>query len=113
MHGHTYRIVNLIVTTSKIVDFSLIKKIVNSPDHLIFAPEKHRYFWEAVQKLREQYKDEDLPQFRCHYMDIEETTVEAIAKNFREMILAIDGVEEVEFELYETPTQCAIIDNEV
>lgn len=114
-HGHTYIIKDLIIKTSKIVDFSLIKKTLESFDHLILAPLKHKPFWEAVQTLRDTtYGDDDtLPQFKCYYMDVEETTVEAIGAVLKEKIFAIsDGIVDVQFELYETPKQCAIIDEE-
>ena len=77
--------------------------------HLILAPEKHKPFWLAVQKLRETYDDPDLPQFKCLFLPVEEVTVEALGNWIFEELQNIDGVNFSEFELYETPTQGVII----
>ena len=68
LHGHTYQIKNLKIWTDRLIDFSIIKDFFKQMDHLILAPEKHRPFWFAVQKLRETYTDTSLPQFKCLYL---------------------------------------------
>lgn len=110
LHGHTFQVKNLVVTTSKCVDFSKIKKLVNQLDHIILAPEKHKVFWEDIQMRRDAMLDPTLPQFVCVYIPAEEVTIEALAKHLEQQILAIDGVENVSFQLFETPTQGAIIE---
>ena len=114
LHGHTYQIKNLRVTTNKVVDFSIIKDFFNKLDHIILSPEKHKEFWESVQKLRDdtfvKTNDETLPQFRCVYLPVDEVTVEAMGNWLSGLIQEIDGVEWVEFELYETPTQGVAIE---
>lgn len=100
-HGHTFHIENLVIVTSKIVDFNLIKKVINDEfDHRKIIPEEHVKFWTMVSELIQEY---DMP-FKIRWVAIpfKLTLVENIKEVIKKELLAIDGVEEVSFILYET-----------
>lgn len=104
LHGHTYLVKNLYAVTDRIVDFSIIKKVIDQFDHCTIAPEKDRDFWEAVSKI------ENAPViFKMRYIPYEMGTVEYIALHLKKMITEIPGVIDVYFELYETPNQGTVI----
>lgn len=100
IHGHRWYVKNLVIKTSKIVDFGLIKKAINNFDHCKIIPEEHVKFWSRVQSLIQEY---DMP-FKIRWIAIpfKLTLVENIKEEVKKNLLAIDGVEEVKFELYET-----------
>jgi len=100
IHGHRWYIKNLVIETSKIVDFGLIEKVINIFDHRQIIPEMHTAFWSRVQSLIQEY---NMP-FKIRWVAIpfKLTLVENIKEEVKKMLLAIDGVEKVKFELYET-----------
>lgn len=97
LHGHTYTFRNIDIVTEGVIDFSLIKKALERADHTILVPPKDFDFWVNVNKL---------PGCPCDVVPFEieddETTVEAIARMFEQMVLQIHGVKVVKFVLYET-----------
>ena len=113
LHGHTYTIRNLKIVTSKIVDFSLIKDVLKEFDHKILAPEKHRSFWEAIDDIVKTYalcEDKNtVPTFECVFIPADMVTVEELGEYIQSKLLEIDGIEDVSFELYETPKQGTLI----
>lgn len=97
LHGHTYTFRNIEVITEGVVDFSLIKKVLESADHTLLVPQKDFDFWVRVNEL---------PGCPCKVLPFiiheDETTVEAIARLFEEVLLSIEGIKAVKFILYET-----------
>jgi len=81
------------------------------------SPEKHRLFWEQIQRTRvsfsTKYNFPDLPIFKISYLPVEELTVEEIGKYLRKRIEEIPGVITAEIELFETDNCSAIIDEEI
>lgn len=109
LHGHNYRVKDLTVWTSKVVDFAKLNEVVMRLDHMILSPERHKPFWEKVQELRNSFGEPSLPQFHCIYLPVKEMTAESMSNYIRDQLL-IDGVEKVEFKLYETENCAAIAD---
>jgi hypothetical protein len=88
------------VTTEDIVDFSKIKKTIDSFDHCIIAPMQDKQFWEKVSQIS------DAPVvFKVLYMPFSMSTVEYIGLFLKTKLLEIPGVICVNFSLFETPTQ--------
>ena len=112
IHGHNFK-VNILLKTKGIVDFKLIKVEVNKLDHCTMAPEKHKFFWDKIIEVREEYDDDELPIFKMAYLPVEELTVEEIGKYLRKRIEEIPGVIKAELELFETDNCSAIIDEEI
>jgi len=116
LHGHNYK-AKILVRTEGVVDFKLLKEVFKSLDHCTMSPEKHRLFWEQIQRTRvsfsTKYNFPDLPIFKISYLPVEELTVEEIGKYLRKRIEEIPGVITAEIELFETDNCSAIIDEEI
>jgi len=113
LHGHNYK-VNILLKTREIVNFKLIKEEIKKLDHCVMAPERHKHFWEDIQKLSSRYSGkEELPIFKIVYLPVEELTAEEIGKYLRSQIEEIPGVITAEIELSETDNCSVIIDEEV
>lgn len=95
IHGHTYTVTNLLLKTDKVVDSNLVtEKIDQRFDHALLAPLTDYEYWNKIIPTDRPY------QLKIFYLP--ETTVEGIAQAIKKVLLAIDGVKSVSFELYET-----------
>ena len=112
-HGHTYFFKNFKIRTDKIIDMNFYKKIYDSFDHYIIAPECDKVFWEALQKWSTFYCEEKHIKKPCEFITIlipyTESTVEFIGLAIKQKLLEIPGVIDVMFDIYETPKAYATI----
>jgi len=103
LHGHTYTFEDIEIETEGIVDFSLIKKVMDSADHTLLVPEQDAKFWVELNEHTNPPCG-----IRVFTIPANETTVEAIARYFHDTITAIPGVKSVKFILYETKHSGAV-----
>lgn len=108
LHGHTYIIKNLEVATEDIVDFAEFKKVIKSLDHSLIISKKHSKQY-ASELTDMAHTLDRLFTLNLTIIPFEETAVEYIAKYLEMKFKEVIGVKDVAFELYETPTSCAII----
>ena len=102
LHGHRWHVRDLSITETKIIDFSLIKKLVDSFDHCVIIPEKDKPFWEDLQNVNIGTFSPMPCKIRFKTIPYDLTLVENIKLALKEEFLKIDGVKDVSFILYET-----------
>lgn len=101
IHGHTYFVRNLRITTTGFVDFGDVIKAVMSFDHTFIIPKGH---WEDWLKLQSDFDRFGI--FANFEMTDGPPTVENISKELRKRIVHIsNAVLTSRFDLFEGPNQ--------
>ncbi len=108
LHGHTYHIKHLNIGTKGIVDFSKIKAVIDSFDHCLLTTVEDE---KKIQRIADFMTKEGIDIFILKTLAIpyESVTIEYLGQYLKNQLMAIPGVEDVQFEIYETPTNGAII----
>lgn len=96
LHGHTYFVRKLTVVTEKFVDLLEIKSVIRQFDHSLLVPECDLAFWQRFSGGH--------CRIRVFGFD-PAPTVEVISERLLRLLLAVDGVVDAGFELFEGPNQ--------
>ena len=102
-HGHRYHLKKIEITTSFVVDFSLIGKAIDEFDHCTIIPKCDEDFWLKVKNFMESFIHPPCT-LKLKVIPYSATTCEELTEAVKEEILKIPGVESVSFILYETDT---------